>query len=98
MLKFIFCLLLIFVCLIFVSLFNRLNHLKMKQKEPLPSKVRIAKKSLEHSLEVLERGDLNPSGKGSRTYHEENVENKEKFLAKWGHLADVWIKGKGKPK
>jgi antitoxin component YwqK of YwqJK toxin-antitoxin module len=59
---------------------------------PKPSQVRLVKKSIEHSKEVLKNGDFQPSGKGSKAYHEKNIINKEKYMEKWGHLANTWLK------
>lgn len=61
-------------------------------KKVLPHRVRIAAKSLEHSLNVLKIGKFNPSGNGSKAYHERNVANKTAFMEKFGHLKDVWLK------
>ena len=42
-------------------------------KTPLPSQVRILAKSLAHSRDVLSKGIFNPSGKGSKAYHENRI-------------------------
>jgi hypothetical protein len=61
-------------------------------KEPLPSTVRTMKKRLEHSLNKLEKGEFNPSGKGSKAYHLRNVERCQNFVDKWKHLLDVKLR------
>ena len=57
-------------------------------KVPLPSNVRIAMKSLAHSKEKVAIGVFNPSGKGSRSYHEKNIAHLENYLIKWEYLAE----------
>lgn len=57
-------------------------------KEPLPSKVRIAKKSMEYSKAILDLGKFNPSGKGSKAYHEDNYARKKAFVEKFSYLLD----------
>lgn len=69
--------------------------MKIKIRQPLPSQVRIWKKSLEHSQAVIARGVFNKCGQGSLAYHQRNVVNKTKSLEDWGYLLNVYLK-KGK--
>jgi len=59
-------------------------------RKPLPSKVRIWKKSLDHSKAKLTAGVFNPSGKGSKAYHEKNVIMLEKLMLQHGYLLDMY--------
>ena len=59
---------------------------------PLPSKIRILAKSLEHSRDVLSKGVFNPSGKGSKAYHEKRVARLQPYLDKFGYLLEMRAK------
>lgn len=61
-----------------------------QMRTPLPSKVRIWKKSLDHSKTKLAIGKFNPSGTGSRAYHEKNVATLEKLMLQYGYLLDMY--------
>lgn len=69
--------------------FDTIRRFNSKGEElpmPSPAKVRVWLKSIQHSLDVLNKGEFNPSGKGSKSYHLDNVKNKSKRLAVWAHL------------
>ena len=59
-------------------------------RKPLPSQVRIWKKSLDKSKQKLAAEIFNPSGKGSKTYHEKNVIKLEKLILQYGYLLDMY--------
>lgn len=59
-------------------------------RKPLPSQVRLWKKSLENSKQKLAAGIFNPSGKGSKIYHEKNVITLEKLMLQYGYLLDMY--------
>lgn len=58
---------------------------------PNPHQVRLVIRSLANSNEKIIAGVFNPSGKGSRAYHERNITNCLSYLAKWGHLATIYL-------
>ena len=59
-------------------------------RTPLPSKVRLWKKSLDNSKAKIAVGRFNPSGTGSRAYHEKNVVILEKLMLQYGYLLDMY--------
>lgn len=61
-------------------------------KKPLPSEVRIAKKSLDNSLKVLSIGKFNKSGRGTKAYHESNVNHLNTYMIRFGHLLTMRAK------
>jgi len=61
-------------------------------RTPLPSQVRILAKSLAHSKDVLSKGIFNPSGKGSRTYHENRITTLQPYLDKYSYLLEMRAK------
>lgn len=61
-----------------------------QMRTPLPSKVRLWKKSLDNSKDKIAIGKFNPSGTGSRAYHEKNVITLEKLMLQYGYLLDMY--------
>lgn len=61
-------------------------------RTPLPSKVRILAKSLAHSKDVLSKGIFNPSGKGSKAYHENRIARLQPYLDQYSYLLDMKAK------
>ena len=60
-------------------------------RTPSPHKVRLVIRSLANSNEKIIAGVFNPSGMGSKAYHERNIGNCLRYLAEWGHLATVYL-------
>lgn len=56
-----------------------------------PYQIRILAKSLTHSLEMVNKEGLRPSGVGSKAYHLRRIKELSKIISENSHLLDVYL-------